>query len=262
MPDLTYGGSTIPTGGNAITINILGASLGLEEDFPPQVPTLIGTAAKVVGSPVFGVTPQGIATVTYTLNPVAKIGQTIKLSWPAGMVSDTQGNINQAFSEEIVANNSSVPADPPGDYTNRTRIQNFIIDTVKAGPFHEVRYDKITGHAEGIDPFTDTPILPSTVVANEVRSGFGVNSHNGQSFRLHRNSWLFQSLVRFDREVSAETFENQLADNPPFLAANPDFNQSSIRLLLTGVEALHPVTGQPSSGSQFKFTFQAITGRA
>lgn len=262
MADLTYGGASIPTSGNAVSITIVGVVLGLNESpFPPELPTLLGTAAKVIGSPVFTVSPGGQSIVTYSLSPTARTGETIKLSWPAGMVEDSAGNINVAFNEEPVTNNSAIAPDPPAHRTNHERIQSLLIDRGKAGPFHHRTFDA-TDRAEPINPFTATHIPPSSCRCNGGPETFDAENGNGKSLTRKRASWRFELMLRFDREVSYETFVEGLRLDPPTLPPDKDYDLPSVRLDLLSATPTQPVQGQPAGGTHVTFAFNAVTGRA
>lgn len=145
--------------------------------------------------------------------------------------------------------------------SQKVRVQNVLMTVGKAGQFHAVTYDKDSGLANDID-FTTAPVIaPVTCLANETASSFVSDRLHGREEIDKRQSWTFDLLLGFEHEVTLERFEESLIHaiiRIPRTAQFPD--QVTLRLIQTSVQ--HPVTQQPSLGTQAKMQFQAVVSRS
>lgn len=146
---------------------------------------------------------------------------------------------------------------------NKIRLHNELIAIGMAGPFFRTTYDCVTNLADEIDENAAPEVVqPSSVKANEIRSGFGVATSHRRSHARDRATWTWHLMLKFNCEVTAERVEETLLANPPCLAMLGDNNQTrQIRLDLVSSDYTHPPTQKPHSGSDITLTFEAVALR-
>jgi len=128
--------------------------------------------------------------------------------------------------------------------------QNALIDAVAAGTFYRVVYDSTNNRAVVRDT-TNYP--PRSVKCNESESSFAPDTNHGKSYRLHRPTWRFALILVFDKEATIEPLINEICENP-LKVTNWDGKFLGM-LELQSYHSEHPVTGSPSTGSQFTILF-------
>lgn len=145
--------------------------------------------------------------------------------------------------------------------SQRIRIQQALIALAKEGNFFPVSYDQDNAPIQ-VNPSTDQPLAPVSVFCNEVPTTvFEPDPTMGRKLAFHRLTWRFELRCIWDREVTLDTFEQFLADDPPVLAADSDTGLGQVRLTLVRSDPTHPITQQPSSGTSCVFSFEAVLNR-
>jgi hypothetical protein len=147
-------------------------------------------------------------------------------------------------------------------YSQKVYIQNALVAAGRAGKFFKVAYDKETGLQEDIDFETSTDtVAPSSALANETLSTFGLDPSYKIDRVDKRLSWTFELWLDFNQEVNAEHFEETLIRNPIVLPSSKSKGVRQVTLRLTRDTVQHPVTQQPSSGTKLRLAFNAEVGR-
>lgn len=145
--------------------------------------------------------------------------------------------------------------------SQRVRIQQALIALAKEGEFFPVSYDGDDCPIQ-VNPSTDQPLAPASVHCNEVPTTvFEPDPTMGRRLAFHRQTWRFELRCRWDREVTLESFEQAISDNPPVLAADSETGLGQVRLTLVRSDPTHPTTQQPSSGTSCVFSFEAVLNR-
>lgn len=142
--------------------------------------------------------------------------------------------------------------------TQRTRIQAFLTGVAFEGNFFAVTYDPNTGLPRDVD-LEGQIIKPVACHCNEVNAQFIPDENQGRRLARRRDGWMFELRIDFDREVTAEVFEQFMLDACPKLP--PTDTMPGIIFALTSVEAEHPVQQEPTTGSKFKYLVEAVEGR-
>lgn len=131
------------------------------------------------------------------------------------------------------------------------RIQSAILEIGRHGPWYRRTYDKVTG-----EPNVDLAYecVPQSIFVREISAAF-VPAHTKRTFKRDISQWTFEMSMAFQEEVSTETFEERLCDQPPFIPAEAPFRQ--VQLNLMGKRITHPPQQQPQTGTRAWFTFHA-----
>lgn len=136
----------------------------------------------------------------------------------------------------------------------RIQIQNVLISAALASTgFSEVTYDTTTGLATD----TGTSVTPVGAYSNEIRATYRKPRLNRQGGpKRERDEWAFDLLLLFDREVSSEQFEDEVAGTS--LQVLRDANHTrQINLHLREVNYEHPPNQDSGNGSKMRFVFSA-----
>lgn len=131
----------------------------------------------------------------------------------------------------------------------RTQIQNEIRSVVLASQFPRITYSSSGVASEGAS------LSPGTILVNEVQSSFEVDKKYGESFREKRGIWQFQILLKFSAEVSLESFEDAMMNNPPSIKVD---GKTSALLVLSKSVAFHPPRQQSSNGTEATIAFAVL----
>jgi hypothetical protein len=142
--------------------------------------------------------------------------------------------------------------------SGRTRIQQFLVETCRAGEFYKVTYANAIPNAITRAPENVFP--PVSVLANETQSRFSRDENYGRGLKLIRDEWLFEVIVNWSEEATLEYFEQALLETPPILARDSNFPQ--VILELTDARYEHPTQQQPTNGTKAVLTFKATVGRS
>jgi len=132
----------------------------------------------------------------------------------------------------------------------RTQIQAALINLGRAGTFHKVSYDSVN-----IPTTSDETATPKSCLANETASGFSVDQKYGRKIISRREGWRFTLLLNFDEEVDAGDFEESVMDTTIQIAG---INSTSYLAVITSAEYNHPVTKEPSRGTEIRYGFNII----
>lgn len=134
----------------------------------------------------------------------------------------------------------------------RTVIQNAIVDYCKAATFLPVRYTEADGAVLG-----DTPVAPSSVEANEVRSQFGQDPVHRQDYRHDILRWEWELLLGFNQEVSLTEFEAALNSAPICIPKGEDMPRTA-KVQLEGADYSHPARMSASNGTKALYRFVVL----
>jgi hypothetical protein len=137
-------------------------------------------------------------------------------------------------------------------------IYNSLVEAIQAGPFLPVYYDSDL-KTMAISSLSDA-VPPASIAANEVSAVFGEAIRNRRQWIMERQSWRWLAIVKFNREVTCEVFEDVILNNPILLAADKSTNRRQIQWYLVDVSYIHPPRQQPSSGTQVTFTIEIRLG--
>lgn len=138
------------------------------------------------------------------------------------------------------------------------RIQQALIDAVRAAKFPKVTFDKETGKAT-VGP---TEVDAISIVANEIAGGFSRTAHRDRrSDRVLANVWRWELSLGFEAgQVDCSKFEAAVGDPPLKVpAAGPDAPQ--LTLILEKSEYKHPPFQDPTTGSKVRYEFVVLVNR-
>jgi hypothetical protein len=137
--------------------------------------------------------------------------------------------------------------------TDKKRIYDALVATIKAGVFRRVTHDQSTGTLiEG------SVVAPASIEVNETESTFRrTSSRNRQSWVQERGDWEWMAHVDFDKEVMLEEFEKALLAVPIVLPHDPGNGLGQVRITLLRGRYRHPVRMQSSSGTKASYRFLA-----
>jgi len=144
-----------------------------------------------------------------------------------------------------------------GQVTERTRIQNKIIDLVKGVEFYRIKYDPETGHASIDD---SQPITAKSLNTNEIRSTWVRDPRAGTVVRNIRTRWDFELLLGFPVEVSLEPFEKIFEESAVLIPSDTDNGFRQAILELSAVNVQHP-TEDGKGGTLARISLTATPGR-
>lgn len=144
-------------------------------------------------------------------------------------------------------------------YSHKQSVHNAIVAAINQGIFLPVSYDPTT-RLMSVPEDESEAVPPASIAANELTCLFGLPERNRRTRIMERGSWRWQVIVRFDREVVADIFEEALLAEPILL--EPDVTKSLRRITLHLVDAdyTHPPRQGSSSGTQVIYTFEARLG--
>lgn len=145
-----------------------------------------------------------------------------------------------------------------GLITNRTRIQNAIIDLVNGLSFFRVKYDKDTGYASIDDTI---PIKPKTLLTNEIQSNWSRDPRYGQGIRNIKTRWTFELLLGFNCEVTLEYLEAAFETSALSIPADNDNGFKQAILELSAILVEHPAEQSGAPGTKARITLTADLGR-
>lgn len=144
-------------------------------------------------------------------------------------------------------------------YTHKQAAHNAIVAAINQGVFLPVTYDPAT-KLMSIPEDESEAIPPASLAANELTCLFGLPERNRRDRIMERNTWRWQAIVKFHREVVLELFEEELLAAPILVAQDDTKNLRQITLHLIDADYTHPPKQSPSSGTQVVYTFEARLG--
>jgi len=125
---------------------------------------------------------------------------------------------------------------------------------VLAGSFPEVTYPDGKTRATSASVFK----LPRTLKIDMRSSTFDTPAQNRQSRYVERTTWVWVVEVAFDRAVSFEEFERDIAENPPRITRAQSGLPRQVDIFLEEAEDyVHPPRKSPSTGSRATWRFAA-----
>jgi len=125
---------------------------------------------------------------------------------------------------------------------------------VLAGPFYEAVYDQRTGFVKAIDPDLARKVKPATLEVNDVESSFVTDSRFGRDLRSRRDTWTFEVIATFAKEVDLSFFEAKACNEPIKLAQHNAIAQ------LRNARYSHPTRSGNGGGTEVIFTFDTKVG--
>lgn len=149
----------------------------------------------------------------------------------------------------------------------RLAIQTAVVNFFKDIEFPIVTYSETGAPNDVTEPPSNDPDNPThlkplqPILCNEISSTFSEDLNYKRNRKDRRDSWLFELRMKFDREVLLEIVEDQWADEPLVIPANPQTGAPQVTLRLNTSEITHPVQQGGASGTSVKFTFEAEQGR-
>ena len=162
----------------------------------------------------------------------------------------------------FVKNQTYPPTVIEVEYTgnlHKKHIHNAVVNALLQGIFIPISYDRSTKLM--VIPETDADAVPpASIATNEVTSVFGIPERNRRERIQERGPWNWQAIVKFNREVVLELFEENLTANPILIPADPENGLRQIRINLVGSDYIHPPKQSPSSGTQVVYSFEARLG--
>lgn len=144
-------------------------------------------------------------------------------------------------------------------YLHKQSVHNSVVEAIKAGVFLPVTYDQET-KLMSIAVEEEDAVPPASISANELTCLFGLPERYRRSRIFERNTWRWQVIVKFDREVVAEVFEENLLIDPILVPSDKDNGLRQITINLLDAEYIHPPRQGSSSGTQVTYTFEAQLG--
>jgi hypothetical protein len=144
-------------------------------------------------------------------------------------------------------------------YVHKQYVHNAIVEALQQGIFLPVTYDPTT-KLMSVPTDEEDAVPPSSLAANELTCLFGLPERNRRERIMERGTWRWQVIVKFDREVVLEVFEESLVAAPILVARDPSKSLRQITLQLIDAEYVHPPKQSPSSGTQVTYTFEARLG--
>lgn len=136
----------------------------------------------------------------------------------------------------------------------RVKCQNFLLQTVADNPlFYEVTYD-----ANRFAVVRSTPVVPVSVLCNEVRASF----REAKSFRRYeardRDVWTFQLKFEFDKEVTLERFEDWICNPVLTMKRNASGGYDrQVQFDLISTTYQHPQQQEHNTGTRAVMVIQA-----
>lgn len=140
--------------------------------------------------------------------------------------------------------------------TEKARVQNFLRGVVAGARFFPVKYTE----SGGANTLSANPVLPDSVEANEVSVEWVIDERYGRGLRYRPVDWVFELILKFDREVDFGQFKSVLESGLK-IPADPGLNLRQILLRPRDSDILHPPR-QASGGTSATFSFDASIGRA
>lgn len=137
----------------------------------------------------------------------------------------------------------------------RTAVQQELVRQFTDGDFYPVTYNPVTKL-----PVTllGELVQPSSVLTNEIESGFVESESFRRSLRYERTDWIFEVNVVFDREVALDTFEENWNENPPVIPRSGETNNRQITLVLEEAAYEHPPQQEPTTGTRVRYQVRAL----
>lgn len=138
----------------------------------------------------------------------------------------------------------------PGS-SQKERIHNALVDLASTGVFHTVTYSPTTGLQTRGDV-----AAPRTILTNEVSGAFLAQARRyRRGARQDRGTWRWRLIAAFDREVTLESFEEDLMNTPRWLPATSELRR--VDLILVSSTYDHPQKHGAASGTTATFVFDA-----
>jgi len=136
----------------------------------------------------------------------------------------------------------------------KVEIQRAIGLAVLAGPFFETVYDERTGQMKSIDPDLARKVKPISLEVNESESIFVTDGRYGRSFRQRRDTWTFEAIAAFSKEVDFSFFETKCCEEPILIPT-----QNTIAFIKQARYS-HPTRSGNGGGTEVIFTFETRVG--
>jgi hypothetical protein len=144
-------------------------------------------------------------------------------------------------------------------YTHKQAVHNALVAAINQGIFLPVTYDPAT-KLMSIPEDESEAIPPASLAANELTCLFGLPERNRRDRIMERNTWRWQAIVKFHREVVLELFEEAVLAEPILIAQDDTKSLRQITLHLIDADYIHPPKQSSSSGTQVTYTFEARLG--
>jgi hypothetical protein len=137
----------------------------------------------------------------------------------------------------------------------KKRIHDDLCDRAHLGTFVAATYPV---DDEGCVLEQGLQVQPRSVEVNEIRGSLATAGRFGAEIALDRIRWTWLMILRFDQEVVAELFERSLEDDPVVVCRDPlDPTSRQARLSRVDCDYRHPPRGNPSNGTELRYTFEA-----
>jgi len=136
--------------------------------------------------------------------------------------------------------------------SHKTLIYNKVIEQVQAASFHPVQD---SGRALSVDE--DTNVSPGTILVGEEAKTFG-DSRRSDRLRQSISSWDWVLVLKFNREVSLEAFEDAWIADVPKVKSTEDTRV--IFLYLESVEYIHPERKNDPKGTYARYRIRVEIG--
>ena len=156
--------------------------------------------------------------------------------------------------------------------SQKLRIQNAIVDSVKGSAFPVVKYSgdgnanietEIIGPAFPGSPnvqVEDITVLPhKPIICNEVSAAYERDLNDGRDDTQRVSQWQFALRLSFDQEVILDRYERDVNEN--LISIPKDGNLEFVRVRLISKEVEHPVQQNQTTGTRVEYIFEAVEGR-
>jgi len=202
-------------------------------------------SGEIFGSPVIS---PGLVVILPSGVPSAEAFGTPFLQFAAGIVLEVVGIESAEVFGQTFLRGGEIPL------TLKKRIHDALMQEALAGTFIEVTY---TPEGDILNQGLQTQ--PSSIEVNELTSRYRVDRHKGRGLETNRVGWQWLLILRFDQEVIAEVFEENLQLNPPCVRRLMDGDQErQAVLLMLDCDYIHPPRGAPSNGTELRYRFEAL----
>ena len=143
--------------------------------------------------------------------------------------------------------------------TYKKKIHDALVEIIKQGIFLPVAYDPDNPIMFISDEASDA-VPPASVAVNETECTFGLPERNRRERKYERGPWSWQAVVKFNREVVAEVFEEELLASPILIESDRANNLRQVTVILEHAGYVHPPRQGSSSGTRITYDFQIRLG--
>lgn len=136
----------------------------------------------------------------------------------------------------------------------KDRITCALLEAARAGEFYIVERNPNTGYTS-----TGLSVKAESIEAltNEIFADFDTARRHRRTFMDERQTWTWQLILGFNREVNLTQFERSLTDRPRVIPRDVSLGFPQVTLRLRETLYDHPVQQEGSQGTRAVLTFRA-----